>query len=218
MIHERRWVSPPVSLWVWGGVRPWINHYMADSTSFSFTTKTSISLFVENKNPLSVPHQRDCGLWITWCPGEILTVNWLLGHVAGWASVPLHRRAVGLHFHPFDLTANFVCRWGNWSPSKWFANPQMCAEWPCGHQPQDWLSWRVPWLPPQFSLYRGGRSDDDRVANHWLKPIGTGAGTTSQRALQGQVQEAFWYARLTSFLEGNNGTKSDTDNIRICKL
>lgn len=41
--HDRG-VSVPISLWVWGGVKLWINHYVADSTSFSFTTKTSISL------------------------------------------------------------------------------------------------------------------------------------------------------------------------------
>lgn len=82
-VTHQRCVSVPIPLWVWGGVRPWRNHYVADSTSLSFTTKTSISLFVENKNPLSVPYQQDCSLWIARYPGEILKINGLLQR-SGW--------------------------------------------------------------------------------------------------------------------------------------
>lgn len=84
--------------------------------------------FCGKQNPLSVPHQRDCGLWIIRFPREILKINRLLGW-SGWDSpCPLSigewRFSTSI---PSDLAANFMCRWGNWSAYEWFANPQMCG-------------------------------------------------------------------------------------------
>lgn len=96
----QRGVSVPISLWVWGGVKLWINHYVADSTSFSFTTKTSISLFVENKTLFQCPVKgtvafelqavlrkfwRWMCFWMEWLGQPLPTVHW---------------RVRSLHFHP----------------------------------------------------------------------------------------------------------------------
>lgn len=149
--------------------------------------------FCGKQNPLSLPHQQDCGLWITSCPQEILKINRLLDGITGTtpAPCPLESKESPLPSSVTSVPTSCVDEEIDQSVNDLRIH-RCVAEKPWGHTLQ--ISWvGASLLPPQFkaSMELGEGVSEDGTTNPRSLQMGSRAETENQRTSWGLLQWAF---------------------------